>query len=704
MSEERLSKTEASETMHSISLSFTSLPLALNREAVGAQQALNTLIALAPPPHGTPCLETAVNGLRKCVKAVLDQLNEFSEPAALIKENFEELAVVLKAALSRSGQAEVAGGINGTKTRHPEWCLMRTLGRSNHNVASTYVGLKSLLALKDGKRLAKSAVERATRLLQEDDLAPKQIRLLLDGVAQEEHFGQSWPRDMARAWRDVIRAFGVDTDPPTPSTKDRVAGQLLDGILNTTAGRRGGARSHRQHSNSQSKNSLRHIGREIENDSLPGALGCIVALTGFSVDLAAELPLCSGSLDSSWHAQIDLESGLLRLDYGILFPEAAAPLPGSIPSSYIVLKPLPSDLAKNLRKRLKKYPEARKLADLYQGEFVPSQESAVYLSHDMIAPSWARFRQTCGSFLREAGMNSLLAAIVSGHFMHVPRSKLYYACVETEELSTAFSSFFQMSGWGAPVNMPSNALAFGAKVIPSVETLRTHDQHLKDLCLAIKPAKRTGLAQLLEFHNRFVQVSGSRLTLLLALRESKEIHLLADIQEELDKWTAIHDKDVPGRNYPLPVVLATFAAQTLDAIRRHSRALRGRLINMGFGKSELARWCAQIGKHGPVSLLSLASSPERLRPLATRDLLRSKSKDYKLAPDFGRKAMENLLRHEGLHATEIDAFLRHAVAGQARQSATSHGDNSSLWCRSNDAINRIAGELFGPVLFGLSKD
>jgi hypothetical protein len=74
-----------------------------------------------------------------------------------------------------------------------------------------------------------------------------------------------------------------------------------------------------------------------------------------------------------------------------------------------------------------------------------------------------------------------------------------------------------------------------------------------------------------------------------------------------------------------------------------------------------------------------------------------------LAPDVGRKIMENELRLHGARSSDVDAFLRHFTLGQEPASVF----DSSVLIESVERVRRIqqkvADSLFGPPAVGLSK-
>jgi len=255
--------------------------------------------------------------------------------------------------------------------------------------------------------------------------------------------------------------------------------------------------------------------------------------------------------------------------------------------------------------------------------------------------------------------------------------------------------------WAEDIGTAFAALSIPAQAhkVCALAAVIEQDRALQQACEAAHPGQHSHVARLLEHHNHYMHLTGFRLSLLLALRETQAMGITADVHEDRDRWIAVHDKDVHGRDYPLPMPLARFTSETLAMLRAHVRALRARLIPLGENASELARWCLQVSQHQPAVLLMVCQTPASLRPLATRDLVGDT-----LAPDWGRKFMENALRNEGLKATEVDAFLRHVTVGQAFQSSISHQHSMATWHRTTQAVDRIARLCFGQVATGLSRE
>lgn len=374
----------ASHTGEIMSLDHTdqliSLTTSIPPESGMERGAFCQLTAIAPPPHGAPCSHNSVKGMRICIDNALSTIQSPNDEVLAIRSGFNALESQLKITLEANKTAESHSALGGTKTRHPEWHFFVCTGakKQAHRLATVYVGLKSLLAMRAGKPISKSTIGNAEQLLKESDLTAAQIGALLHGVSPEQTLGQSWPRDLCRTWREAMRHFSSSGSPPPPSTKERIAGQILDAALHATASRRAGARSHRNLSKSQLHQALRQIGMGQEQDTLQGALGVLVCISTFSVDVVTDLRLKSNSMDASWWAQIDVEGGLLTVDYSLITHEASAPIVGAIPASYICTRPLPRKLAEQLRARAATYPHARTLRELFRDEAVPVHDSLVF--------------------------------------------------------------------------------------------------------------------------------------------------------------------------------------------------------------------------------------------------------------------------------------------------------------------------------------
>jgi hypothetical protein len=327
----------------------------------------------------------------------------------------------------------------------------------------------------------------------------------------------------------------------------------------------------------------------------------------------------------------------------------------------------------------------------------------LYACHDDIQPTWSRLRQSLAVMLRQGGTNSLHIFLLTGDMGHIPRSKLHYATVGTTELWKQFANLYQQCQWGEPVEIGNDLVGFGCQVVPTTDSLKTHDHMLLDLVEKSRPGNHCSIDLLYAHHNAFIRHAGWRLAILLALRESTAIDVRATITES-DLWLPLHDKITPNDHGAQPVPLAPLALETVEAIKSHCGAAWKRLSTTETSKTEFAIWCKAVNKSNNVRLLCLVTDMGKVVPLATRDFVTSLDRDYTLPPDVGRKTLENLLRKDGLPSSYIDAVLRHLTSGQVRLSSVSNANMHSWLVRTRASINKIAVELFGQVTHGISKD
>jgi len=670
------------------------------------QKALETsaqLLMITDAFRGAPMALAASRAYRDAIETVAKIL---PAPNLKIQDrlNTSKALVTALEQVMPNGWVESPSSLNGKKTKSPVWYQLVKLSEKKQQTPQSmiYLGTSILLALHHKQRIPDRVSRHLDEMAGEEPLTVTQLNFLLEGHLSEETIGSTWIHTLQREWRNLLRHYS-DAPTPPPTKRGRIAGQILNTAIGGTTTHKAGASSHRQLSQLQMNRAIDFVRKEIERDTLLGALGLVVMATGFSVDLAAELDLLSALSTSNWAAALCVQTGMLKIDYRIAVNEPAKPLPGCEPSSFIRWIPLPENLHANLRNRLERYPSATTLCELFPEHEVPGHMDPLYLSNDDIQPTWARLRESLGVMLRQSGTNSLHVFLLTGDMGHIPRSKLHYASVGTAELWEQFSIVYEQCQWNAPVKVGSDLVGFGCQVVPTIETLKRHDQLLLDLVEKSRPGNHCSISLLYAHHNAFIRHAGWRLAMLLALRESGAIDLPATVSEK-DLWLPYHDKFTPNDRGAQPVPLAPFALGTVAAIKAHCAALSNRLKDTGASGHEFARWCKAVSQSGDVRLLELVTDIGNVIPLSTHDFIESSFTDYTLPPDVGRKALENLLRKDGLPSSYIDAVLRHVTSGQVRPSSVSNASMHSWLIRTRASINKIAVELFAQVTHGISKD
>lgn len=688
-------------------LNCTSVLSVISLDDRDISDTLSMLSVLAPRPPDAAGIGRVSRGSLAAVQAVISMIGQPSEKLLQIEIGLLALAQCIEQKLHDSRTHELAAPMLNRKVKFQQWSVLATLAEQDMPFgACLAAGVEILRAWKEKREITQAATVDIAAAQKDEPLSRAGLELLLNGRDQDENIPANWHTRLRRSWRHVVLHYGAaGSTPPPMNFDDQAKRQILDSSVYASPGLRAGAADHRQLSKLQMKDVLPQIGSWIEDDDFRGAYGVMVCSTGFKVDLISSIPLLSESTRADWAVVIDVATGCLKTDVSSLAQDAASvSTTATMASNFVCIQPMPKKLAADLRARHLKNPAARCLGELYPEATELNRRAPVVRCHDEIKPSWARLRHSTGTFIRQLGVDNLLACMISGDYGHVPRSKLYYACVEPEEMGTATARFYSAAGWGAPVEMPMDALAFGCRVVPSPAQIRGVNQWWVQAILSMAPAKHCGLAQVLEHHNRFMALTALRLAILFAMRETQEYSLYADVDERVDLWLPLDDKSVPGFGGALPVPLTTFAAKTVGAVRMHCRALHARLLHQSFQHSPLGRWCDKVVHRQKAPLLMKCASPHHLLSVGTQEWLRPMPAKLACAPDAGRKLMENALRHQGLRTGDIDAMLRHSVEGQSKASSASDFNLLDWLKRVTPVMDDLAIELFGTVCFGLSKE
>lgn len=674
-----------------------------------AREGLSLLSRVAPRPRDGFGAGYACSGASKAVAAALDFLGEPVDSVKLLGQQLAALNAGVALEIETSGTGEVVAPRERRLANHPGWGMCIALGASGAHSAGLIVGgLLIFWADHKGRAVPTAQAKAVIRHGVPCELTPGDLHALLDSDQDAADTSWPWLAWLQRHWAAMRNAFGVGGGPPpsAPTFERRARWQLFARAHYASPARRAGVPTHRDLSRDQYAQACTQVALWLEEDDWRGAYAFMVATTSFSIDLMPSMPLADAAPDA-WVAKLDIDRGTQSLDLSHLAEEAASTPQGGnfVPADLILERPLPKALARHLRFRCMRYPEARTLSDLYPE--APNNlfgHMAMIPSTNAIGASWARWTNSAGVYLRQAGMDNFLAGIQSGDLGHAPRSKLYYAVITRSEIWAGAATFFEQSGFGAPVPDPGGGVAFGSRVVSTVDGLRRAAAWLRTEAGVMRPARRDrDLAKLLEYHNRFTRWVAFELALLLALRETKEYELWADIDETVDLWVAVVDKSVPGPKGASPVPLSERVKAAISAYRIHCRAVADRLVAVGYVGSSLHRRLCAIQLRDRVPLLCMASGLETIRRPGTADTFGSLPTPLIVAVDAGRKWAENALRHAALRTGDIDGVLRHEVVGQSRTSSTSDFVVLEWAARVAAAIDVAAAEILGSAVTGLAR-
>jgi hypothetical protein len=686
---------------------FTSVLSKIELASDEASRALGGLSASVPRPHGAVGLGHACTGANLIGSTALVFLGDPNEIAqalsagltALKQRVFEVAPQAREPAMPKFRKLLKFGG----------WKMLIGLGQPQAAPACMVAGgLLLLKALAIGKPISGSQALGIVAEAQRCDLTLENLRTILDSDQDAEAFGYPWLDGLQRDWpkiKNLLTLSGGSHPPKAPTFGHRVRGRLIGAAEHPSYPHRAGTPDHRHLSEGQFEKACEVVNQWLDADDWRGIYAVVGAISPLTADMLGDVPLASAAIDG-WVIQVDDAEGNVQTDCNCIAKDAAAPpVHGTVvPSSFISATFLPAKAVARLRERKGRFPSAAKLSELYPEAKLLRGEDALYPSTAEIVPSWSRWLNSFGLFMRRAGHDNFIVCAVSGDFGHAPKSKSFYASLSRAETWLATNSFYQQIKWGPAEPDLKGGINFGCQVVPPPAAVLSAHRSLITRLEEVRVAKRDGEAKLLEFHNRYVRVAAFPVIGLMGLREDAIYDIWADIHEGLDLWAAVFDKHTPGPDGALPVAICEHVWRVITAFRAHCKAVAWRLRTMGYGKSSFHHWLQAVVEREHVHLFCLASSPDRIAPLGTADVIgRLDPKDW-LAPDAGRKLLENEGRHRGLRTGDIDALLRHDVKGQSRTTSASDFVLAEWLRRVRPVLDEIAREAFCPVVYGLSKE
>lgn len=692
----------------------------LEGAAHGAQDILDRIDRAMAPPQGQPCAlevcETAILGLEQVQRLL-------NAPAPEIDGWLAALRVARAQIQRRLGDKLISShaALDGKRSKYPVWVAYARYNADGYDDCATrlMLGCEAALAFgrntKEKKPISAGLPKKLASLKALGPYNAQQLSIILSAQLSASDELNAGIRHLRRLWTKVIAKYGCGQAPPPATRNERIRAQVLSAALNTSAGRVAGALDDRMLSPDQFDKWSGLLLTALASQTLIGALGVLVMRTGLAVDVAALMPLGKDPAPDG-QSCLDVSKGIAVIDLDVLVNEASQPLPGAQPARHQLRIHLPLQLQACLAARLRENPSAKALMDLFPGQKTPETRDRLYPGHDEIEPTWARLRYSLGVVLRYEGMNKLHAALLSGDFSIVPRSKFHYSMVSTHEFHALEQRVHARLGWGDTVDLPTqDSPGIGCAVVPEREHVRHHDQLLLQAAMALHPAKSINAASLCAFHNAYTLLVAWRLSVLLALRETTAINLDAGIDCAVDHWTPVRDKGTRlDRGYQ-PVPLCDYVLATIRLYKEHCSAIAFRLHHTSPQGTEFSRRCSAVAQSQNTRLLLLATREQTTEPVGSRAFTayntaapagqshHSSHTSYVLAPDVGRKIMENELRLHGARSSDIDAFLRHFTLGQEPASAFDSSVLSESVQRVRRIQQKVADSLLGPPAVGLSK-
>ena len=692
----------------SLSTRSSTIALALRAPKSPVRQAMSRLCKAAPPPLDFATILMVITGASIAVAAALEQLQKPNSAATQLSQQIQDLRAACIAEYESRGEFEVETALEGRRLTTPAWAALSEIGKTTWtqvHPAVVAIGIELCLSWHADKLMATAFCNGARTALANAELLGTSLE-----AAMLEYEGETLPHWIKHTKKVYLEFFTTfDEAPPPPlaprSFEDRAQTELVSRAAFASYRRRAGILDDTCFSRRQIQEATTHASQDIYRSRAERRAALwIIGVSGFFAGSTQLIPLTSAAA-SDWVAYYDVESGLLHRDYRCLARDAARARTGdNVPASFCSVVPAPVEVRDELLLRARETAEARELGDLIPALRLLAPRALVYPDISDLAPSVARWARTLAPFCLQIGMDALLAAIVCGDFGVTARSKLHYCLVGDEEIWVSAATLYRELQWGEPVPMPTGRVKFGSSVVPTADTLRKIDGDAVRWVDSVRPPKRlSSEGQLLEFHNRFTRTLATRIAVWVSLRAATELSVRASLDERHDTCVDLLEKSSAGRVGALPAIVCDDMRAALGNYRLHCKALYDRLRTFSWSGPAM-EWLAAVILRGDVPLLCTVTGRQRFAPVGTDELLVHVPGAAGLAPDWGRKYVENHLRTSAKALSrDIDRQQRHEVKGQ--EQATSVSDCSEVdWVqRLKPGLNAMSRSLFRLPLNGLRK-
>lgn len=691
-----------------LSIRPSTIALALRAPQSPVRRAMSRLCKAAPPPFDFATILMVIIGASTATAAALELLQKPNSLATQLSQEIKGLCSACIAEYQGRGEFEIETALEGRRLATPAWAALSEIGKTTWtqvHPAVISIGIELCLSWHADKLMATAFCNGARAALANAELLGTSLE-----AAMQESEGETlphWIKHTKKVYQEFFTAF--DEAPPPPlaprSFEDRARTELVSRAAFASHRRRAGILDDTCFSRRQIQEATRYPSQDIyRSPAERRAALWIIGVSGFFAGSTQLIPLAA-TATSDWVAHYDVSSGLLHRDYSCLASDAARARTGdNVPASFCSVVPAPIDVRDELIRRAHETADPRELGDLIPTLRLLAPRALVYPDFADLAPSAARWARTLAPFCLQIGMDALLAAIICGDFGVTARSKLHYCLVGDEEIWGSATTLYRELEWGEPVPMPAGRVRFGASVVPTAETLQNIDNDAVRSVESVRPPKRlTSEGQLLEFHNRFTRTLAFRIAIWVGLRAAAELSVRANVDERHDLCVDLLEKSSAGRVGALPAIVCDDMRAALGNYRLHCTALYERLRTFGWS-GPVMEWLAAVIQRGDVPLLCTVSSRQRFTPVSTHDLLKTVPGAAGLAPDWGRKYVENHLRKSAKALSkDIDRQQRHEVKGQEQATSVSDGSEVDWVLRLKPALNTMSRSLFRLPLSGLRK-
>jgi hypothetical protein len=461
--------------------------------------------------------------------------------------------------------------------------------------------------------------------------------------------------------------------------------------------------THRCQSPMQLKASAKQLKEQILLGDKTALFTVITSLTGLPEEIAQRLPLLSHARED-WYMVLDSDSGCIKVDMALYARGGANSAPNTSSSFFtsgeINIIPLPQYVADALDDCIVDAPSAANLGALLLTT-PPVKNRSLTRADAGIRATTARFRNALGALAIQEGISRYRAALLVADPRLVPSGKFFYSRITREEIWQDANTLYSALDWGKSVTFVPG-LAIGSRVTPTDEAIQAWHRSLAEQVHGCRIGRRYTLAGLITYHNAFAHFAASMATFLLALRHRQVLPLSTNVLLGKSRTISIFDKRVGEFPGGRPVPVCTVLHVQLDYWQQHCHRLENRLIKLGLPDSHPARRSLERWRTKEVPLFFSLAENGKFVSIGTQALKDQWPSSMGLPGNFGRHFWQDRLRQAGIHDTEIDAFVRHYLAGMMPNTSTSAFVTSEWARRITSRIDEVTSRLGLTPLKGLS--
>ena len=663
------------------------------------------LVGTVSMPPDQPCCATAVGNL---AKSLVTYGNEIRFVYREFQKILDDARLIGEVALADRNAIEglpPLGQMAGRIAQHAAWSLLIQLARHH---------IPLLVAL--GAEVAAAVLEKG----QLNDRFCQQLRRDIRKFGQpaddEQHlvedlcdmgFGRGWLAHFNKADRQVRRQVELP-DPSGPARPDHAAPKHRLDILARLRWRfeypdpkhRQAALDDSHLPVDQYRRASAAVRQSVEQHDPRGVVQALAILTRLTPDLTLSLPLVSADKPLQYMG-IDIQLGALILDLRILFPNRKVPALATQLLFHIsadtLTVPLPTFLAKELRRRAEEAPGAVLLGDLVGWVRVDHRISLVEGERCKLVASTARAAKSTGAMAIRAGADRLVAACLTWDFSFIGSARMYYARLTGRDIHNGCAALYSTMQWGEPALVASELPAIGSHCTLTHPGVQNVFNQLAQQCHSTWPGRRANVNTLLRHHEHYTRYTVALLSFCLGLREVHVYRLLAQEILNGQRLITLHDKQGGDRLMAQPVALNSLLREQIRQYVGHCHALLKRLHVLASpeGKSLANTLQSAIDGSGPLFLVR--SSRGAIRPAGAYNTWRALPADIRVPANVGRHFWQNELRGHGLSSRDIDRFMRHRVVGLESNTNSQRSSPS----QSFDRIDRVQVEVLHHLNIGV---